>query len=130
MMSWQEQLTQVKGDMKKPGEGDDSQLHLPVQPMKAVPQRPQTPQDAVDVSGGRMTVKSPSGEVVVPLSDSAQNEFVEKALRYQQAIINEKRANVFASCAMAALSGLSAVAIGFTLIRGFSSKRSNTIIDV
>lgn len=95
---------------------------------KMASQQQQRPSESVDVSSGKLSMKSPNGEVVIDLSPSERKAFVETTLKYQQAIIKEKRASMFSTYAMAALTGLSAIAIGATLIRGCFSKDSS--IDI
>lgn len=91
-------------------------------------QKPSTPADTIDVSNGKLTVKTPAGEASILLPKSVEAEFIAKALQYQQALISEKKANVFATYAMAALSGLSALAIGATLVRSSMSRNSVNIL--
>jgi hypothetical protein len=91
--------------------------------------RPQSSFDSIEVNNSKLTIKSPSGDVVINLTKKHEDEFIAKALKYQQAIINEKRANAMSTFAMAALSGLSAAAIGLTLIRSAFSKGKVSVID-
>lgn len=144
--SWQEQLSDVRPIVAGSSDADhDESLFTSkdaAEPAVATPtpgpdlskmsrpnfQKPQSQPETVDTSNGRLTVKSPGGEVSIPLSKEVEAQFIAKALQYQQAMISEKKANVFATYAMAALSGFSALAIGATLIRSSMSRSSGNIL--
>ena len=140
---WKDQLHNIRRRMKDPTDFDQSEVqpHKPrfrrtrpqqedpfvnsstPEPISAKPEsRKGSPADRVDTRNGILTVKSPNSEAVIQLSDTQQSDFVEKAMQYQQAIIKEKKASTISTYAMAALSGLSAVAIGVTLIRSIGTK--------
>lgn len=142
---WKSQLQNIRRRMTNPEDFDQSEIlpqkprfrrnkphqhqedpfvNSPIpEPISAKPESRKGPStDRVETKNGILTVKSPNSEAVIQLTDAQQSEFVEKAMQYQQAIIKEKKASTISTYAMAALSGLSAVAIGVTLIRSVGTK--------
>ena len=92
------------------------------------PKRSMDPPESINVANGKLIAKTPAGDVEVTLSEEQTEIFVKKALDYQQAIIREKRANMVGTYAVALLSGLSAVAVGVSLIRSCFTKTNTQIL--
>jgi hypothetical protein len=79
---------------------------------------------------GTFRVKLGNGEAVLQLTSEQQDLIFSSAVTYQKQLINEKRASAWATFAMAAISGLSAVAIGVTLAQGVRGKKNTNILNV
>lgn len=141
--SWHEQLNQVKDELankgsnthepeavtpKRPSSPESTSVEKkPLSPFNHItsdlkPAKPRPSDDKLEVNGGRLNFKSVSGDLSIPLSPDVEKAFIDKAMQYQQAIINEKKASTIATFAMALLSGFTALAIGATLIRSCTSK--------
>lgn len=88
--------------------------------------RPENPKsdDSVrsTLSQDTLTHKTPVGDLKVELNEAQKTAFINNALDYQKAVIRERCYAVFQSVAMAALTGLSAVAVGVTL---YQNTRAN-----
>lgn len=97
--------------------------------MKQDAKKPQGPQDAVDVEPGKLSVKSGSYTHQLQISPEIEQELVRGAVEYQKSLIREKKYSAVASLAMAALTGVTAVAIGVSLAAGAVNK-TRKIIDI
>lgn len=102
------------------------QVGRPVQQRSGDPQFP----DTIPPEVGTYRVKLGNGEATLKLSDSQQQELFSQAVQYQKQLVSEKRASSWATFAMAAISGLSAIAIGVTLAQGIRGKKNSNILDV
>lgn len=91
--------------------------------------KPQTSQDAVDVEPGKLSVKSGNYTHQLSISSEVEQELIRGAVEYQKSLIREKKYSAVASLAMAALTGVTAVAIGVSLAAGAVNK-TRKIIDI
>jgi hypothetical protein len=109
------------------------ELHrIPHKPVVAEPAPPPrslpSPQDSIEIIGGRLNIKTAAGDASVPLSKEAEALLIRNAMKYQEAIISEKKTNALVTIAMAILTGLSALAIGLTLFKGSTGNRTVSLI--
>jgi hypothetical protein len=102
--------------------------HKPVVVEPVLPQSSPSPQDNIEIIGGRLNIKTAAGDASIPLSKEAEALLIRNAMKYQEAIISEKKTNALVTIAMAILTGLSALAIGLTLFKGSTGNRTVSII--